>query len=83
LRRPFIIKIRKVVHLLEKHLVEQEMKVDNINSTKLEMNRTTSAGKQTCHLDIKYFYIIDLIERKEVTIKYCPTDATLTGYFMK
>jgi hypothetical protein len=50
---------------------------------KLEMNGKTSSGKRTCHLDIKYFYITDLIERKEVTIQYCPMDAMLADYFTK
>jgi hypothetical protein len=50
---------------------------------KLEMNRKTSSGKQTRHLDIKYLYIMDLIKQKEVTIQYCPMDAMLADYFMK
>jgi hypothetical protein len=35
---------------------------DNLSSMKLEMNG--SLGKRTCHLDIKYFYITDLINEK-------------------
>jgi hypothetical protein len=53
---------------------------DNISSIKLEMNGKTSLGKRIRHLDIKYFYITDLIERKEVTIQYCPTDAMLADW---
>jgi hypothetical protein len=56
---------------------------DNISSMKLEMNGKTSSGKRTRHLDIKYFYITDLIEQKNVTIQYCPTDAMLADYFTK
>jgi hypothetical protein len=56
---------------------------DNISSMKLEIYGKTSSGKQTRHLDIKYFYITDLIKRKEVTIQYCPTDAMLADYFTK
>jgi hypothetical protein len=56
---------------------------DNISSMKLEMNGKTSSGKRTRHLDIKYFYITDLIKRKEVAIQYCPTDAMLADYFTK
>jgi glucose dehydrogenase len=56
---------------------------DNISSMILETNGKTSSGRRTRHLDIKYFYITDLIERKEVTIQYCPTDAMLADYFTK
>jgi hypothetical protein len=41
---------------------------DNISSMKLETNGKLSSGKRTRHFDIKYFYITDLIDRKEVTI---------------
>ena len=30
-----------------------------------------------------YFYITDLIERKEVEIKYCPTDDMIADYMTK
>jgi hypothetical protein len=56
---------------------------NNISSMKLEMNGKTGSGKRTRHLDIKYFYITDLIERKEVTLQYCPANAMLANYFMK
>ena len=42
-----------------------------------------SAGKRTRHLDIKYFYISDLIKRKELEIKYCPTNSMWADYMTK
>jgi hypothetical protein len=39
--------------------------------------------QKTRHFDIKYFYITDLIENKEVTIKYCPTDSMAADYMTK
>jgi hypothetical protein len=56
---------------------------DNISSMKLETNGKTSSGKRTRHFDIKYFYITDLIERKEVTIQYCPTEDMVADYMTK
>jgi hypothetical protein len=32
---------------------------------------------------IKYFYITDLIERKEIEVKYCPTDYMVADYMTK
>ena len=56
---------------------------DNTSAMKLEANGKASSGKRTRHFNIKYFYITDLIERKEVQIKYCPTDAMLADYMTK
>ena len=56
---------------------------DNISSMKLETNGKASSGKRTRHFDIKYFYITDLIERKEVEIQYCPTDDMIADYMTK
>ena len=56
---------------------------DNTSAMKLEANGKASSGKRTRHFNIKYFYITDLIERKEVQIKYCPSDAMLADYMTK
>ena len=50
---------------------------------KLEENGKASSGKRTRHWNITYFYITDLIQRGEVTIEYCPTDAMLPDYMSK
>ena len=50
---------------------------------KLEMNGKMSSGKRTRHLEIKYFYVTDLIKRKEIDMKYCPTDLMLADYMTK
>jgi hypothetical protein len=56
---------------------------DNKSTMKLEQNGKASSGKQTQHFNIKFFYITDLIERKEVTIEYCPTDDMIADYMTK
>lgn len=56
---------------------------DNQSSMKLEMNGKASSGKRTRHFNIKYFYITDLIERKEVSIKFCPTETMVADYMTK
>ena len=50
---------------------------------KLEMNGKASSGKRTRHFNIKYFFITDLIERKELSIDYCPTEAMIADYMTK
>ena len=56
---------------------------DNTSSMKLEQNGKSSSGKRTRHFHIKYFYITDLINRNEVQIEYCPTDAMVADYTTK
>ncbi len=56
---------------------------DNTSSMKLEENGKESSGKRTRHFDIKYFYVTDLVGRKEVTIEYCPTDEMIADYMTK
>ena len=56
---------------------------DNTRTIKLAKNGKNSSGKRTQHFDIKYFYITDLINRKEVSIKYCSSNDMLTDYHSK
>lgn len=56
---------------------------DNTSSMKLEENGKASSGKRTRHFNIKYFYITDLIQRNEVRVEYCPTDAMVADYMTK
>jgi len=42
---------------------------DNASSMKLEQNGHASMSKRTQHFNIRYFYITDLIQRKECEIK--------------
>ena len=54
---------------------------DNKSAMLLEKNGRASAGKRSRHLDIRYFYITDHIEKGDINIKFCPTDA-MTGDYM-
>ena len=56
---------------------------DNESTIKLEVNGKESSGKRTCHFDIKYFYITDLISHEEVEIVYCPTEDMLADFMSK
>ena len=56
---------------------------DNQSTMKLEINGKASSGKRTRHLNIKYFFITDLIKRGEVKILYCPTDEMTADYMTK
>ena len=56
---------------------------DNTSTLKLLKNGRSNAGKRTRHFDIRLFYTKDLIDRKEVTVEYCPTGEMLADYMSK
>jgi KUP system potassium uptake protein len=56
---------------------------DNTSSMKLEENGRASSGKRTRHFNIRYFFVTDLIQRKECKLEYCPTDEMIADYFTK
>ncbi|KAL7581399.1 hypothetical protein ACA910_021988 [Epithemia clementina (nom. ined.)] len=62
---------------------ENVIKRDNMSSMKLEANGKASSGKRTRHLNIKYFFITDQIEKEKVKIEYCPTDELWADYMTK
>jgi hypothetical protein len=62
---------------------ENIIHIDNQSTTKLEQNGKASSGKCTHHFNIKFFYITDLIQHQEVSIKYCPMDQMIADYMTK
>ena len=56
---------------------------DNTSAMLLEKNGKESSGKRTRHINIRYFYIKDRIEKGDVEIKYCPTDEMVADYMSK
>jgi hypothetical protein len=74
----------------EKLIEAQNIKVntnviyqDNTSSMKLEENGKASSGKCTRHMNIKYFYITDLIQCNDIQIEYCPTEEMVVDYMTK
>lgn len=56
---------------------------DNMSSILLEKNGRASSGKQTRHINIRYFFIADRVRSKEVSIEYCPTATMMADYLTK
>ena len=40
-------------------------------------------GTSTRHINIRYYWVKDVVERKEATIEHCPTDSLLANFFTK
>ena len=56
---------------------------DNTSAMLLEKNGRESSGKRTRHINIRYFYIKDRIEKGDIEIKHCPTDEMVADYMSK
>jgi hypothetical protein len=56
---------------------------DNKSFILLTENGRKSNSKQTRHLNIRYFFVTDRVEAKELSIKSCPTEEMISDYFTK
>ena len=52
---------------------------DNKSSMLLQKNGRALSGKQTWHINIRYYFVTDRVNMKEIEIKWCPTKEILSG----
>jgi hypothetical protein len=62
---------------------ENLYKQDNQSAIRLEKNGKKSGGQKSRHIDIRYFWVKDRLEKDNVTIVYCPTESMLADFFTK
>ncbi len=63
--------------------LETEIKEDNQSTMILMKNGRLSSGKCTKHLDIRFFYVKDLIDHRIVKLSHCVSDKMLGDFFTK
>ena len=56
---------------------------DNQSAMKMEVNGRTSCTGNSRHVNIRYFFIKDRVDKGEVDITYCPTGQMLADFFTK
>ena len=56
---------------------------DNQSAIKLEINGRKSCGKKTRHVEIRYFYIKDFVDKGTVIVKHCATEKMVADFFTK
>jgi hypothetical protein len=54
---------------------------DNKSAILLEKNGKASSSKRTKHINIRYYFVTDRINQKELTVEWCPT-GDMIGDFM-
>ena len=56
---------------------------DNMAAMRMEVNGVLSRGKKSRHVDVRFFFIKDRVERGEIDIGFCGTDDMVADYLTK
>ena len=56
---------------------------DNMSAMRLESNGLKSCGEKSRHIDIRFFFIKDVLKRENIELKHCPTERMIADYFTK
>ena len=56
---------------------------DNTSTIKLLENGIESSTKRTRHINIRYYFLTDRIEKGELKVQYCSSDEMVADYFSK
>ena len=56
---------------------------DNMSAIQLENNGIFSSHKRMRHVDIRYYFITDQIEKGLLKVEYCPTDEMMADCMSK
>ena len=64
-------------------VVDKDVYQDNMSAILLEENGRKSAGERTRALNVRYFVIMDHVNKGDVKIKHCPTDKMVADYYTK
>ena len=82
---PLVIWTRKFLEAQGFKVTDNIVYQDNQSAMLLEQNGKRSSGKNTRHLDIRYFYCTDQIngDEKTMSVHYCPTGEMLGDFMTK
>jgi hypothetical protein len=64
-------------------IVENLLLQDNKCLILLELNGKALSGKHTRHINIRYFFITDRVNMKEISIGWCPTKKMVADFMTK
>jgi hypothetical protein len=56
---------------------------DNQSTILLQRNGRKSSSRRTRHLDIRYYFITDRIDRGDLKVEYCPTEDLVADFYTK
>ena len=63
--------------------VEKPITIYEDNQSAIAMSKNPQFHGRSKHIDIKYHFVRDQVEKKAVTVLYCPTGSMLADLFTK
>eukprot|EP00804_Cyclotella_cryptica_P003530 CCRYP_002153-RD/>CCRYP_002153-RD protein AED:0.77 eAED:0.38 QI:0/0/0/1/0/0/3/0/416 len=70
---PSILHARYFIEAMGYNVKNNIIYQDNKSSITLEQNGKASGSKRSKHIKIRYFFIKDMIDQREVEVRHCPT----------
>jgi len=64
-------------------IIENLLLQDNRSSILLERNGRASSSKRTRHINIRYFFVCDRVNMKEISLQWCPTKEMIADFWTK
>jgi hypothetical protein len=80
---PTVLWTRQFLNKQGFEVVDNIVYQDNQAAILLEKNGRASSGKRTKHINTRFFFITDRIGKKEVTVKWCPTEDMTADFWTK
>jgi hypothetical protein len=56
---------------------------DNMSAMKIEKNGRKSCGDKSRHINIRYFFIKDILKNENIALEHCPTERMIADFFYK
>jgi Reverse transcriptase (RNA-dependent DNA polymerase) len=56
---------------------------DNRSAILLENNGKASSTKRTKHINVRYFFVTDMIKKGKISVEWCPTDSMIADFWTK
>ena len=80
---PFNIWLRMFLEEQGYFLTNNIVYQDNQSAIRMERNGRNSCTGNSRHVDIRYFFVKDRIDKDEISVEYCPTDIMLADFLTK
>jgi hypothetical protein len=64
-------------------VIENIIFQDNKSAILMEKNGKALSSKRTKHINIRYFFVTDWINKKDLTVEWCPTGDMIGDYMTK
>ena len=80
---PYNIWILMFLHEQGYSLKSNVLQQDNQSAIRMEKNGRNSCTGNSRHVNIRYFFVKDRIDKGELTVDYCPTDIMLADFLTK